>query len=111
MPLDPDYEERAIYTVEGEVQIKNCVAKTGSAAMRMVTPAAMLIFSGCSIGASRVQRTAATTTAVGPFGHDVANQNVAVIPTASAERIPVRTAGSGSDHRPQRMLGPANSLP
>ena len=71
----------------------------------------MLILSGCSREASRLHTTAATTTAVGPVGQAVANQNAEVIPTASAERIPVRTAGTGSDQSPQAMFGPGNSSP
>src|SRR5438552_18973111 len=71
----------------------------------------MLILSGCSREASRLHRTAATTTAVGPVGQAVANQNAEVIPTASAERNPMRTAGSGSDQSPQALLGRGNSSP
>src|SRR4029077_12967120 len=80
---------------------ENSVAKTGSAAMSTVAAAAMLILSGCSRAASRLHRTAATITATGPFGQAVANQNAEVIPTASAERTPVRAAATGSDQSPQ----------
>ena len=65
----------------------------------------MLTLSGCSREASRLHTTAATMTAAGPFGQAVANQNAEVIPTASAERIPVRTAATGSDQSPQAMFG------
>src|SRR5947208_10132309 len=90
---------------------ENWVAKTGTAAISPVAAAAMLILSGCSREASRLHRTAATTTAVGPVGQAVANQNAEVIPTASAERSPVRTAGTGSDQSPQTMFGPNSSPP
>ena len=55
--------------------------------------------------ASRLHTTAATTTAVGPFGQAVANQKAEVMPTASAERIPVRAAATGSDQSPHAMFG------
>src|SRR4029077_987624 len=75
----------------------NWVTKTGTAAMSTVAAAAMLILSGCSKEASRLHTTAATTTGAGPFGQAVANQIAEVIPTASAERRPVKTAATGSD--------------
>jgi hypothetical protein len=44
-------------------------------------------------------------TATEPSGQPVANQKVDVIPTASAERAPVRTAGTGSDQSRHAMFG------
>src|SRR5260370_4448908 len=79
--------------------------------MSTVAAAAMLILSGCSREASRLHRTAATTTAAEPFSQAVANQKAEVIPTASAERIPVRTAGTGSDQSRHAMFGSGNSSP
>ena len=73
--------------------------------MSTVAAAAMLILSGCSREASRLHTTAATTTAVGPVGQAVANQKTEVIPTASAERIPIRAADTGSDQSPPAMAG------
>ena len=52
-----------------------------------------------------------TTTAAGPFGQAVANQNADVIKTASAERIPIRAADTGSDHNRHVMVGSGNSSP
>src|SRR5262249_24623786 len=60
---------------------KNGAAKPGTAVMRMVAAAAIVILSGCSREASRVHTTAATMTAAGPFGQAVANQKVVVIAT------------------------------
>src|SRR5262249_60060521 len=51
------------------------------------------------------------TPAVGPVGQAVANQNAEVIPTASAERIPIRTAGTGSDQSLHAMFGSGSSSP
>jgi len=73
--------------------------------MSTVAAAAMLILSGCSVEASRLHTTAATTTAAGPFGQAVANHKADVTPTASAERIPVRAAATGSDQSPHAMFG------
>src|SRR5215510_5696607 len=89
----------------------NWVAKTGAAAMSTVAAAAMVILSGCSKDASRLDTTAATMTATGPFGQAIANQIAEVIPTASAERIPTTTAGTGSDQSPHAMFGRGNSSP
>src|SRR3954447_13295761 len=71
----------------------------------------MLILSGCSKAASRLHTTAATTTAVGPSDQAVANQKADVIATANAERIPITTAGTGSDQRSHAIFGSGNSLP
>ena len=71
----------------------------------------MLILSGCSIEAIKLQTTAATTTAVDPFGQAVANQKADVTAIASAERSPVRAAETGSDHSRQAMSGSGNCSP
>src|SRR3981081_4679547 len=90
---------------------ENWGAKTGTAAMSTVAAAAMLTLSGCSVAASRLHTTAATMTAAGPFGQAVANQKVEVIPTASAERIPISAAGTGSNQSLHAILGSGNSSP
>src|SRR5271166_3450243 len=74
----------------------------------MVTAAAAVIFTGSGVGASSVQTTPATITAIGPDGQAVTNQKAAVIITATAALIPVRTAVSGSD---QRGAGGGGSRP
>src|SRR5271166_4392828 len=63
----------------------------------MVTAAAAVIFTGSGVGASSVQTTPATITAIGPDGQAVTNQKAAVIITANAALIPVRTAVRESD--------------
>src|SRR4029453_13283129 len=83
---------------------KNWVAKTGPVATSTVAARAMLSLSGCSKEASRLHTTTATMTAMGPSGQAVANQKTEVIATASAERIPVRTAGTGSDQNRHAMF-------
>src|SRR5262249_10991537 len=77
----------------------------------MVAAQARTTLSGSSMGASRVQRTAATTTAVGPSGHAVINQIAEVIPMASAERIPASAAGTGSAQSLQEFFGSLRSSP
>ena len=73
--------------------------------MSTVTAATMLILSGRSKDANRLDATAATTTAAGPFGQAVANHKADVMPTARAERIPVRAAATGSDQSPHARFG------
>ena len=77
----------------------------------MVAAAAAVIFSGCGYGASSVQTTPATMTATGPDGQAVTNQKAAVIATANADRIPVRTAVRGSDQRGAAGMGFDNVPP
>jgi hypothetical protein len=72
-----------------------------------MTSAAKLIFSGRSIEASRLRTTAAMTTAVGPDGQAVANQNADVIATAVAERSSVRPAAIGSYQSLRAAVGVA----
>src|SRR5882672_3190407 len=99
------FDAKAKYTADKRPSGPIC----GCAVMSTVAAAAMLTFSGCSVAASRVHTTAATMTAAGPSGHAVANQKVEVIPTASAERIPIRAAGTGSDQSLQAMFGSGSS--
>src|SRR5258705_215983 len=54
--------------------------------MSTVAAAAMLTLSGCSREASRLHTTAATTTAAGPFGQEVANQKAEGKRTATMDR-------------------------
>src|SRR5271166_2915823 len=77
----------------------------------MVAPAAAVIFSGRGYGASNVQATPARTTAVGPLGQAVTNQNAAAMITANADRIPLRTAVRGSDQRGAAGMGVDNISP
>ena len=49
--------------------------------------------------------------AAAPFGQAVANQNADVIKTASAERIPIRAAGTGSDHKRPVVAGSGSWSP
>src|ERR1700730_3750530 len=76
----------------------------------MVGARAKVIFSGCSIEASRVHTMPATTTAIGPLGQAVANQKAVGIATASAARIPARAAAIGSDQRQPAGLGSATLI-
>src|SRR5437868_3044738 len=77
----------------------------------MVAASAKVIFSGCSIEAIRVHTTAATMTAVGPLGQAVTNQKAVVIATASAERIPVRAAATGSGQSRPAGVAPTTLFP
>jgi hypothetical protein len=49
--------------------------------------------------------------AAAPFGQAVANQNADVIKTASAARIPIRAAGTGSDHKRPVVAGSSSWSP
>jgi len=69
----------------------------GAIAIVLIRDTAMPILSGCASEASRLHTTAATTTAAGPFGQAVANHKAEVMPTASAERIPITTAAIKSN--------------
>src|SRR5271165_1447085 len=77
----------------------------------MVAAAAAVIFIGCGVVASSLQTTPATITAIGPDGQAVTNQKAAVIATANADRIPVRTAVRGSDQRFADEMGFDNVSP
>ena len=68
--------------------------------MSTVAAQAKLILSGCSMEANRLHTTAATTTAVGPFGQAVANQKAEVIADGERGADPGQSRGYGIRPKP-----------
>ena len=66
---------------------------------------------GLGLARSKAACTLDTTTAVGPFGQAVTNQKADVIAIASAQRIAVRAASTGSDQKPSATFGAGRSSP